>query len=105
MIVSGMLLFALLIILASHFIKNDGGKVRVSYDGMEYGTYELNVDNEVEISTDLGINVLKIENGKAYIISATCKDKICMGMHEISNDMPGVIVCLPNKVIVEIVDK
>ena len=36
------------------------------------------------------------------MISATCPDKICVNMFPISEEVQGVIVCLPNEVIVEL---
>jgi len=51
--------------------------------------------------TDSGKNVLVIENGEASIKSATCPDKICVSHRKISKS-GETIVCLPNKVVVEI---
>ena len=54
--------------------------------------------------TDTGfINTLVIENGKADMISADCPDKLCVKQHAISSN-GETIVCLPNKVVVEIED-
>lgn len=79
-------------------------EVIVYVDGKEYGTYSLNHNCVVEIKSENGTNTLKIENGHAYVIEASCPDHICMGMNAIGADSPGVIVCLPNKVIVELND-
>jgi len=100
-IISGMLLTALITILAMKFAKG-GSTVCVTVSGVEYGTYNLNRNQTVEIVSENGTNTLVIEDGKARISCATCPDKICVGMHPLSVDSPGIIVCLPNEVIVEL---
>ncbi len=86
-----------------------GGQVKVSVDGTEYGTYDLHTTGEkaqkIEIKNADGIvtNTLVIENGKADMISADCPDKLCVKQHAISSN-GETIVCLPNKVVVEIED-
>lgn len=76
--------------------------VTVSVDGKEYGIYNLNKNQEIEIVSGHGTNVLKIENGQANMISASCPNQICVNMQPLTDDVPGVIVCLPNEVIVEL---
>lgn len=100
-IIAGMLFFALGIIIGMRFWKS-GSKVVVTIDGEIYGEYDLNMNQDIEIVSDLGVNILKIENGQAGMVSASCPDKICMSMSPISQNDIGVIVCLPNKVIVEL---
>jgi hypothetical protein len=66
---------------------------------------KLPLDNskkqQIKVVTDLGENVIEIENSKVRIIDADCKDKICIKDGAISK--PGsVLVCLPHKVVVQI---
>lgn len=96
-----MVLVAAIAIFLMRFV-NRGTRVVVTVAGQEYGSYSLSKDIEVEIKSESGLNVLKIENGRASVISATCPDKICVNTYPISNEMPGVIVCLPNEVVVEL---
>lgn len=100
-LIAAMLLVGVLMIVVMSFAKG-GTKVVVSVDGQEYGVYSLHKNREIEIKSEEGINILKIENGQANMISATCPDKICVNMFPISEEVPGAIVCLPNKVIVEL---
>ena len=100
-LIAAMLLVGVLIIVVMSFAKG-GTKVVVSVDGEEYGVYSLHKNREIEIKSEEGINILKIENGQANMISATCPDKICVNMFPISEEVPGAIVCLPNEVIVEL---
>ncbi|MCY6484852.1 NusG domain II-containing protein [Clostridium aestuarii] len=55
----------------------------------------------INIETDLGENIVEIENGGIRIIESDCRDKICV--EDGFKDKPGeVLVCLPHKVIIEI---
>lgn len=54
-----------------------------------------------QIKTDLGYNIIKVENNSISIIDADCKDKICIKEGTIS--IPGqTIACLPHKLVVQI---
>ena len=74
----------------------------VTIDGEEYGRYPLAEDLEVTIPAgEDGYNVLVIKDGYADISKASCPDKICVH-HARVNGNGQTIVCLPNKVVVEI---
>lgn len=79
-----------------------GTQVVVTVDGEEYGRYSLNENQEIPIIIDgVTTNLLVIEGGTAEVTEANCPDKLCVYQRQIakSNEM---IVCLPNKVVVEI---
>ena len=86
-----------------------GAQVKVTVDGTVYGTYDLYTTGEkakkIQIKNAEGTvtNTLVIENGKADMISADCPDKLCVNQHAISSN-GETIVCLPNKVVVEVED-
>ena len=78
------------------------GKAVVTIDGIIYGAY--NLDEEVEekiVLKDKSYNVLKIVDGEADIISASCPDQYCVEHRKVSKNNE-TIVCLPNKLIVTI---
>ena len=79
---------------------NDLGSIKVTVGGEEFGTYALNKDQKVKIN---GTNTLRIQDGKAWMIEASCPDHICMTQDALSLDNLNysLIVCLPNQVIVE----
>ena len=79
----------------------DGSCVTVTVDGEIYGTYSLNEDQTVEIQTEYGTNILEIKDGAAAMIEASCPDGYCMDQGS-KNKNRQTIVCLPNKVVVEI---
>ena len=87
----------LLLLVGTYFLKNDGNRVVIKKVGKVVGEYSLNVDTTVNLET----NKLIIKNGKAYMESANCPDKICVAHAPISKT-GETIVCLPNKIIAEI---
>ena len=85
--------------------KPEGGNVTVTVAGKEYGTYDLTKDQEIPIMIDgKETNHLIIKDGKADVTEADCPDQICVhtGWIDQEHDM---IVCMPNKVVVQIVEK
>ena len=86
------------------FSANDGEQVIVKVDKKEIARYDLNTDREVVIDgKDGGKNTLVIKDGKAYIKDATCPDKLCE--HQGKIHMVGQsLICLPNRVVIEITD-
>lgn len=91
---------ALLAFLAHELIGSEGaGKVIVKVNGELEGTYSLAEDQEIEING--GTNKLSIRNGQADMIEADCPDQLCVHQKPISLQNESII-CLPNKVVVEI---
>lgn len=84
-------------------LSQSGSSVRVTADGQVYGIYALNEDQTILLEKDGHKNVIVIKDGAVYMESSTCKNQICVehGPIKTANDC---IVCLPNKVVVEIVD-
>lgn len=77
--------------------KKDCGSIRITCYGEEVGVYPLNKDLEIPIGDT---NVCKIENGTCSMIEANCPDQVCVYMYPI-NEEGGLIVCLPNEIIIE----
>ncbi|MCI9074886.1 MAG: NusG domain II-containing protein [Dorea sp.] len=86
--------------LSHQLLRNTGaGEVIVKVNGELTGTYSLNEDQEVEINQ--GSNILEIKNGRADMLEADCPDQLCVHQKAVSASNENII-CLPNKVIVEI---
>ena len=83
------------------FSKKGNEYVVVSVDGKEYGKYKLDTEQKISINNT---NTLVIKNGKVDMIEADCPDKLCVHQKPISMDNESII-CLPNKVVVEIVSE
>ena len=83
------------------FAKN-GKTVLVILDGEEQVCYNIDKDLTINIASENNhTNTLVIKDGKASIDSADCPDKICVNHRSISK-VGETIVCLPNKVVIEI---
>lgn len=73
--------------------------VRITVNGQVYGEYPLDEYREISIQDT---NVCVIENGTVYMKSADCPDQVCVKTKPI-HSRAASIICLPNKVSVEIV--
>ena len=86
-------------------LRPEGELVSVEQDGKCIAVYPLDTDTRVTIDEngDGGdFNVLVIKDGVAFIESADCRDKICVGHKPISKD-GETVVCLPHRMVVRIV--
>lgn len=97
----------LLLAAAAYFIYlagagGGGGFLEAAVDGEIYGTYSLDKDQSIEISTSYGKNVLVINGGSACITEADCPDRICVKQGRISKK-GQTIICLPHRLVVTVV--
>ena len=103
-LVSVLLLFAIACGIYLFFFRATGDSVKVAVNGKPYATYSLSENREVNIYTgnNKQLNRLIIKDGKAFIETATCPDKICAEHRAIFRDGES-IVCLPNRVVVTVI--
>lgn len=81
-------------------IGKTGNTVQITIDGTLYKTVPLYKNREILISGENGAeNLLIIEDGQIYMKEANCPNHHC-----IKQGKTNPIVCLPNKVIVEIIE-
>lgn len=90
---------ALIIFAVGQAFKTDGDAVEVRVNGEVYATLSLSDDTELDIA---GKCLLRIENGEAWVASATCRNHICV-KHRPIKGAGEVIVCLPNGVTVKVI--
>ena len=102
------ILFFLLIALsigltaASFAISGQGGsRVLVTVEGKEFGTYDLNRDQTVDIKSGDHINRIIIEDGTVRMVEANCHNHVCIQQGKKSR-VNETIICLPNRVMVRI---
>ena len=86
-------------LLYASFGKDSAGTIIVTVDGEVFGTYSLKKDQEIKVNDT---NFLLIQDGKADMIEADCPDQICVEQKAVSKNKESII-CLPNKVIVEVI--
>jgi len=95
----GILVVALIGMIGIQFLSvREAERIQVSVDGEVFGIYSLHEDQEIRINDT---NYLLIKDGEADMIEADCPDQICVNQKKISKT-GETIVCLPNKVIVEV---
>lgn len=81
-----------------------GAMIRIQIDGQEYGTYSLKEDRKIPIEINgRQTNQVTIQNEAATMTEADCPDHLCMHQRSIRK-VNESIVCLPNKVVVTVID-
>lgn len=79
------------------FTASAGQKVVIKQNNEVLYELQLAKDEKIELEG----NTVEIKNGEVDVINASCKNQICV-RHKKINKKGESIVCLPNKVIVEI---
>ena len=103
-LIAGILLVAGLGIIYLFFFRSHGDTVKVTVDGKTWGEYLLSEDRVEEIYSgedQQHLNRLIIQDGKAFVESATCPDGICVDHAPIFRDGES-IVCLPHGVVITV---
>lgn len=102
MLLGGLLLVSLFLFLFIRVVFfSKGTKAVVTLDGMVVLEQNLEEDCQIPIQTAEGCNVFQIQDGKAGIVEADCRDQICVE-HTAISKAGETIVCLPHKLVVEI---
>lgn len=104
-LVTVIVIIAVAVLLFINATKVQGDRVVVKINGIETEAYPLSENAEFEIKTgenNENMNIVVIENGKVRVTEADCPDGICVDYRPISY-VGQTIVCLPHKVVVEIV--
>ncbi len=85
------------------FMNGSADKIRITRDGELYKEVSLDENQTIviEIPGEEGKNILEIKDGYAKMIDSDCPDHLCEQQHRISKK-GETIICLPNKVIVEV---
>lgn len=108
-IIASVLAVALLAVAVNrYFFRGGGGEqdvVDIRVDGQLYQRLPLDEDTVIEVKQDSGaVNHIEVKDGAAFMRDSTCSNQNCVHMGSISAEDPmlGVIVCLPNRVSVEL---
>ena len=102
LLAAALLACGVILALVVSLTSSKGGSVIVRVDGEILARFSLAEDTEYLIQgAGGGTNQLIIQDGEAWVEEASCPDHLCMGMGKISRAGQSII-CLPNKVVVEI---
>jgi hypothetical protein len=81
--------------------RQNGATVNIFREGRLIARYPLSENRDVTIDGAIGKLVLRIENGSARVVSASCKEKICIATGAIRRSSQE-IVCVPNRVMITV---
>ena len=102
LLAGGIVLVALVMLLVMHVTgETKGDQVQITVNGEIYGTYPLEKDQTIEVTEGEFHNVIRIEDGQAYMEEADCPDGYCKRQGTISQ-VNETIVCLPHKLVAEV---
>lgn len=103
-LIGAILIIGIIVIIVINITKTEGSKVLITVEGVELKTLDLNKNTTYTIDGKNGKkNILEIKDGYVTMKDATCPDKLCVH-HKSIHYNRETIVCLPNKVVFEIVD-
>ena len=98
------LVLAVAAIIVMQFTRQPGTYVRISQDGEVVHKFPLDEDRTVPYDTAAGgHNVVVISDGWVEVTEANCPDQICVHHVPLSDTGGTPIVCLPNRLVVEVV--
>ena len=87
-----------------NFTQEEGGLVALIQNGVEVERFSLSEDQEYRIELEDGsYNLLRIQSGKVYMKEADCPDQICVNHRPIQN-IGETIVCLPNEIVLKVME-
>ena len=102
-LIGAILVIALIVFVVFKLNLKSGETVNVKVDGEILHSFSLQKNCEKIVSTKYGENIVSVNDGYVTVTSADCPDKICVKHRDISK-VGETIVCLPNKLVVEIED-
>lgn len=103
LIIGVILVVAVAGLLVIQALREEGAQVVITWNGEVDGTYPLNENQTFVFEGESGgYNVVTIEDGFVFMEEANCPDQICV-KHKPLNQTADPIVCLPNKLVVEVI--
>ncbi len=74
--------------------------LEIYHQNERIATLPLNEDTQYPIRLNGNENIVEIKDGKAFMVSANCRDHICVNSPAISHD-GETIVCLPHGIVLK----
>jgi hypothetical protein len=116
LVIAGVLAAALLLLAATIILRPPSGVLEdtiiITVDGKEYARIPLSAPQTVTVDQGDGrVNVVEISDRGAVMHSSTCDNQLCVNMGAVTLDnwelRPNqqFIVCLPNRVTIELAVK
>ena len=95
------------LVIRQHTAKKDAVIARIYSEGECIRTIDLasvKTTETFEVEGPIGKNTVLVEPGRICITEADCPDHVCVHMGWLSAEHPSPIVCLPNKVVIDLAD-
>ena len=106
-LIAAFLLFAGMFYFIFNLNSKTGDTAVIKLNGKVYAEVSLSENKDVEVCLDDGtlLNIVRIQDKKAFIIYAECPNKLCVKHKPIDSEsyINNIIACLPNRVTVEII--
>lgn len=58
-------------------------------------------DEEIPLSGPLGVTIVAVRQGRVFVVTSPCPDKICIKTGKIPDDTE-FIACIPNRVVIRV---
>jgi hypothetical protein len=100
-VVAVLVLAASLFFIVPRLLVTDGASIEVCSGKDVKGKFSLNQERQFDVMGPLGKTIIQIKGGRASIVSSPCPNKICVSMGSLGKE-GGVLVCVPNEVVVRI---
>ena len=94
-------------ILWQNHAKQDAVVAEIYVEGTCVRTVDLSEVKEPEtfvVVGAIGKNTVRVEPGRICVTETDCPDHVCIQMGWLSSENPRPIVCLPNKVVIQLAD-
>lgn len=104
MIAAVFIIAAAILIFQRISVKTDNSKdrqVEIFYQEKSLGTYALEENREIPITTEDGYNLIIIKEGYVFVKDADCKNRICIQSGK-KKETGDAITCLPHKLIITV---
>ncbi len=83
-------------------VGDEDDTVQIYVDGVL--KYEVGLDANTEIELLDGEVIVVVRDGKVWVESSDCAEQLCVDSAPLTSS-GGMIVCLPNKVVVKVVER
>ena len=102
-LVLALLIISTIGVITFKFLGKSGGRALVYHDGELIKTIDLSIDNRYVVNGDNGDVVIIVSDGKIKVDTENSPLHLCSKQGFISNTYES-IVCLPNKIVINISD-
>lgn len=93
-----------LFFLTPWYLKSRVSGIEIMSGSQTVGQFSLESDRILDVQGILGNTQIRINDGKASVVSSPCSNKYCLNMGHIG-ESGGILVCVPNEIIVSSVKK